>query len=288
MISVVLPAFNEQGAMAGTIAELAAMLEKAQLTPFEILVVDDGSTDGTGQEAEAAGARLISHPQNIGYGRSLKDGITAARYDIIVICDADGSYPAEEIPRMVAEHRRGIQMVVGARRAVGHREGPFKSMLRFVLKSLVEFTAGRHIPDVNSGLRVFSRAEVMPYFRHLSDRFSFTTSQTLAYLLSHCSVVYLPIVYRPRIGKSKVNLWRDSLRTLQYISQAILIYNPIKLFLVLAGMAAILGVGCLTLGLLTPWRAGLAGAVASALTALVLVGLGFVTDAMRMLLRSRE
>lgn len=288
MISVVLPAFNEQGAMASTIAELAAMLEKAQLTPFEILVVDDGSTDGTGREAEAAGARLISHPQNIGYGRSLKDGITAARYDTIVICDADGSYPAEEIPRMVAEHRRGIQMVVGARRAVGHREGLFKSMLRFVLKSLVEFTAGRRIPDVNSGLRVFSRSEVMPYFRHLSDRFSFTTSQTLAYLLSHCSVVYLPIVYRPRIGKSKVNLLRDSLRTLQYISQAILIYNPIKLFLVLAGIAAILGVGCLTLGLLTPWRAGLAGAVASALTALVLVGLGFVTDAMRMLLRSRE
>ncbi len=288
MISVVLPAYNEQGAVAATLAELKTTLEAAVLTPLELVVVDDGSTDGTGAAAEAAGARVITHPQNIGYGRSLKDGIRAAQYDTIVICDADGSYPAEEIPAMVAEHRRGIQMVVGARRAVGHSEGLFKGAMRFVLKSLVEFTAGRNIPDVNSGLRVFSKAEVTPYFRHLSDRFSFTTSQTLAYLLSHRTVLYRPIAYRPRIGKSKVNLFRDSLRTLQYISQAILIYNPIKLFLVLAAVAGLLGVGCLALGLFSPWRAGLECAVASALTSLLLVGLGFVTDTVRMLLGSRE
>lgn len=288
MISVVLPAFNEQGAIAATLAELKATLEDAGLTPFELVVVDDGSTDGSGAVAAAAGARVITHPQNTGYGRSLKDGIRAAQFDTIVICDADGSYPAEEIPAMVAEHRRGIQMVVGARRAVGHREGLVKGLLRFILKSLVEFTAGRGIPDVNSGLRVFSRADILPFFRHLSDRFSFTTSQTLAYLLTHHTVVYRPISYRPRVGESKVNLWRDSLRTLQYISQAILIYNPIKLFLVLAAMAGVMGFGCLALGLLTPWRSGLECAVASALTSLLLVGLGFLTDTVRMLLADRE
>ncbi len=296
MISVILPAYNEEQAVGATVNAFAGVLAgpngsgpngKGEAQPFEILVVDDASTDATAEEARKAGARVISHPQNQGYGRSLKDGILAARYDTIVICDADGTYPAEELPAMLSVYRRGFDMVVGARRKQDHREPLVKSMLRRVLQWLVEFTAGRRIPDVNSGFRVFSRPVVAPYFRHLSESFSFTTSLTLGLLLSHRLVAYVEVPYRARLGTTKVRLVRDALRTLQYISEAILIYNPIKLFLLLSAFVAMIGVGCLALGALTPWRAGLGLAVESLLAACLLAGLGFVADLLRMLLGSR-
>jgi len=104
------------------------------------------------------------------------------------------------------------------------------------LKWLVEFTTGRRIADVNSGFRVFSRGEVLPYLDHLCNTFSFTTSVTLAYMMTSKFVGYVPIAYHPRIGNTKVRLFRDSLRTLQYIVQAILYYNPLKMFLLISGL----------------------------------------------------
>jgi polyisoprenyl-phosphate glycosyltransferase len=284
VITVVIPALDEEGAVGQTVAGIRAALAEPNL---EVLVVDDGSRDGTAREAEAAGARVVSHLQNQGYGRSLKHGIEVAQHDTIVICDADGTYPPEVLAGLVAEHRRGFDMVVGARQIVGYREGLFKSALRWLLKLLVEFTTGRRIPDVNSGLRVFSRATVRPYFRHLSDSFSFTTSITLAYLMNRRSVAYQPVPYLPRVGRSKVRLLRDSLRTLQFISQAILFYNPLKLFLVLAGIALAIGAGCLALGLALPWTAGPTLAVEALLLALLLVGLGFLADLVRMSVAER-
>lgn len=285
-VSVILPALNEAGAVGATVAEIRAVLASLPELEAEILVVDDGSKDQTAEEARAAGAVVISHPHNVGYGRSLKDGISAAAHETIIICDADGSYPTEEIPRLVSEYERGFNMVVGARKKAELRDPFFKVLMRGVLKGLVEFTAGRHIPDVNSGLRIFRKSEVEPYFRHLSNTFSFTTSLTLAYLMSHKFVSYLPIPYRPRVGKTKVRLLRDSLRTLQYISQAILIYNPIKLFLALAAGTA--GLGLLALAsalLLRAPAAGLLAFVAALLVAVLLVGLGFLADLGRMLWR---
>ena len=285
-VSVILPAYNEAGAVGATVAEIRAVLASLPELETEILVVDDGSRDPTADEARAAGATVISHPHNVGYGRSLKDGISAASHDTIVICDADGSYPTEEIPRLLAEYERGFNMVVGARKKAELRDPFFKVLMRGVLKGLVEFTAGRHIPDVNSGLRVFAKREVEPYFRHLSNTFSFTTSLTLAYLMSHKFVSYLPIPYRPRVGTTKVRLLRDSLRTLQYISQAILIYNPIKLFLALA--LGTLLFGLLSTGaalLLKAPAAALLTAVASVLTAVLVVACGFLADLARMVWR---
>lgn len=115
MISVIIPALNECNAIVDTIGRIKAALAGAQLTPYEIVVVDDGSNDGTGRLAEEAGARVLRHPHNIGYGRSLKDGIMAATYDTIVISDADGSYPLEAIPTLVERYNQGFDMVVGAR-----------------------------------------------------------------------------------------------------------------------------------------------------------------------------
>jgi polyisoprenyl-phosphate glycosyltransferase len=232
MISVVVPAFNEVDAIEDTIAELREMFAKAELNDAEIVVVDDGSTDGTADLAEKAGVKVVRHPMNAGYGRSLKDGIGAAKHDIIAITDADGTYPNHMIPELLARLDRGFHMVVGARTGEAYRESALKQPLRTLLRWLVEFTAGQAIPDPNSGLRVFRKSDIVGFFPHLSNAFSFTTSSTLGYMMTGLFVHYVPIPYAKRIGKSKVKLFRDSLRTLQYILQAILYYNPLKLFLV--------------------------------------------------------
>jgi glycosyltransferase involved in cell wall biosynthesis len=268
-ISVVIPALNERDSIAGTVERVRAVLGQAGLEPFEVVVVDDGSKDGTGELARQAGARVLRHAHNVGYGRSLKDGITAARYDTIVITDADGSYPIEDIPALVARYREGFDMVVGARTGKHYRESVIKQPLRIILKRIVEFTANRKIPDINSGLRVFSRATAMQFFNHLSDMFSFTTSMTLAYMMNAKFVHYQNIDYHERVGRSKVRLFRDSVRTLQYIVEAATYYNPLKIFfffgMICLGLAAasiifgivlqlvsafLLGVGAILLGIM--------------------------------------
>ena len=108
--------------------------------------------------------------------------------------------------------------------------------MRLILKFLVEYTTGRKVPDVNSGLRVFSRQMIMPYFRHLCNTFSFTTSLTLVYMMDNRFVSYVNVAYNKRIGKTKVRLFRDSLRTLQYIAEVITYYNPLKFFLLISMM----------------------------------------------------
>lgn len=236
MISVVIPAYNEENAIESTIQEIRSVFQSMPLPQdqYEIIIVNDGSTDQTRAQAELSGARVINHPHNIGYGRSLKDGILNAKFDTIVITDADRTYPFNQVPKLYEEYQQGFDMVVGARTGAHYRESMLKSPLRLILKFLVEFTAGRKVPDVNSGLRIFSKKTVSTYLNHLCDTFSFTTSMTLAYMMTGRFVKYLPIPYEKREGKSKVKLFRDSLRTLQYILQAITYYNPIKIFILFA------------------------------------------------------
>jgi glycosyltransferase involved in cell wall biosynthesis len=238
MISVVIPAYNEAGAIVSTIEQVRTALAAVE---HEIVVVNDGSRDATAAQAAVAGARVITHPHNLGYGGALKTGIRTATHDIIVITDADGTYPNEAIPALVARFQTGFNMMVGARTGDHYRESLLKAPLRYLLKWLVEFTTGRRIPDVNSGLRVFSRTELLPYLDLLCNTFSFTTSVTLAYMMTGKFVGYEPIAYRPRVGQTKVRLFRDSLRTLQYIVQAILYYNPLKMFILVSGMLFIAG-----------------------------------------------
>jgi polyisoprenyl-phosphate glycosyltransferase len=281
MISIVLPAYNEEQAIGRT---LEAIAHAAELPAHEVIVVDDGSSDRTGEIAAAAGARVIRHPDNAGYGRSLKDGIIAAAHDTIVILDADGTYPVADIAVLLAEFDRGFDLVVGARSGAHYRGAWFKAPLRAVLTLLVEFTVGRQVPDVNSGLRIFRRSTVMPYFPQLCGTFSFTTSMTLAYLLTGRFVAHVPIGYEERVGTTKVRLLRDSLRTLQYIVQGIVYYNPVKLFLLLAATAGMVGVGTAVMLAVT----GLPGAVIvlanSALVALIVFALGLLADLLRQIM----
>ncbi|MGD0612691.1 MAG: glycosyltransferase family 2 protein [Anaerolineales bacterium] len=246
-ISVIVPAMNEEDAVAATVQNIQQALTGLE---YEIIVVDDGSEDATAARAREAGARVIRHPHNLGYGAALKTGIRQAQFDTIVITDADGTYPNEQIPLLLAEYEKGFDMVVGARRGQNYLESVVKAPLRLLLKFLVEYTTGRKAPDVNSGLRVFSREKVLPYFNHLSNAFSFTTSMTLAYSMNSLFVSYVPIPYHARVGKTKVHLLRDTLRTLQYVVEGITYYNPLKIFLLMSVLVFAAAVVSLVLALL--------------------------------------
>lgn len=276
MISVVIPALNEESAIGATVANVSQVLVAASLVPFEIIVVDDGSSDKTGKEAAEAGARVVRHPHNVGYGRSLKDGIQAATYDMIVICDADGTYPAAAIPELVRLYQDGFDMVVGERHGPHHRQSVMKSSLRVLLRLLVEWTAGRRIPDINSGMRVFSRAAAIRYFPHLCETFSFTTSMTLAYMMTHRFVTYHRIEYYERIGQSKVRLFKDSLRTLQYVVEAIVYYNPLKIFLLAALICLVAAALMFVISLSFEIVTGVMLAVGTTMVAVVMMGLGML------------
>lgn len=278
MISVVVPAYDEERAIVETIERIQKSLSGSS---HEVIVVDDGSLDGTASLAEKAGAKVLRHPHNIGYGRSLKDGIAAAKNDTIVITDSDGTYPIEKIPELLAEYKKGFDMVVGARTGPHYRESATKSLLRLILKILVEFTTGRQIPDINSGLRVFSKKEITPYFSQLCETFSFTTSLTIAYMMTGKFVAYKPIPYDKRNGDSKVWLLRDSLRTLQFIVQVILHYNPIKLFLVLSGFTLFLSAVCFVSFALTNLQGRLFIGLIGVFASVIVFAIGLLADLLR-------
>lgn len=272
-VTVVIPAYNEAAAIGAVVERTRRVLDEAEIAA-EILVVVDGATDDTAAEARQAGARVIEHPLNRGYGRSLKTGILSATHDLIAITDADGTYPVEQLPTMIGLASR-YHMIVGARTGQFYQGSLVKWLGRIVFRWLSEFAAGQRIPDINSGLRVFSKHDMVPFFGVISAGFSFTTTSTLAYMLNDYFVYYLPIEYRQRTGRSKVRHLRDSIRALQIIVEAILRYNPIKIFLLAAfPFAAAAGV-CLLIGLIMSSGLWALSGVLCGCTAGILLGMGF-------------
>jgi glycosyltransferase involved in cell wall biosynthesis len=284
-LSVLIPAYNEAGAIQDTIERIQATLRRAGVE-HEIIVIDDGSTDRTGDKARSVGVEVLEHPENGGYGRALKTGLRHATGDWIAITDADGSYPVESLPALLEQVPR-FDMAVGARTGATYRESLAKWWARLALKAMVRFVTGVDVPDVNSGLRVFRKAIALDHIASFGNGFSFTTTLTLAMLLESRFVAYVPIEYHRRVGQSKVRLSRDTLRTMQILVMAIVAYNPIKLFLLLAYIALIGGAVSLAVDIVAARlvHAGLIAAVTGS-TALLLFGMGLVTDILRRLPRS--
>ncbi|MFN7733952.1 MAG: glycosyltransferase family 2 protein [Pirellula sp.] len=273
-VSVVIPALNEAASLESVIARIRECLSTCT-NRYEVVVVVDGATDDTEAIALRHADKVLVHPKTCGYGRSLKTGITAAAHDCIVITDADGTYPIEHVPSMLAMAER-YDMVVGARQGRFYAGGWIKRIGRVVFRWLCEYATGQRIPDINSGLRVFRRSQILPFFPLINSGFSFTTTCTLSYLLNDLLVGYVPIEYHRRHGVSKVHHLRDSLRALQIILEAILRCNPIKAFLLLVFPFALLS---LVLAIVAIAKAsavlGLSSLIAAA-TASMLLGLGFL------------
>ena len=235
MISVVIPVYNEENSINNTIKEVKKVLKANKLDRgSEIIVVNDGSTDKTKEIVEKTDVILINNPVNTGYGYSLKKGIEIAKNNTIVITDADSTYPFDVVPEMLKIKQQGFDLVVGARTGKNYKQSFFKSILRKVFKALVEYVSGKKIKDINSGLRVFDKSLVIKYFPRLCNTFSFTTSQTLSYLMNNHFVTYVDIDYRKREGKSKVRIIRDSFISLKYILESCIYYDPLKIFTLLS------------------------------------------------------
>ncbi len=237
-VSVVIPAFNEAEHVGAEIDAVTAALEGTGWR-FEVIVVDDGSGDATAQRAADAGARVLRHRHNQGYGAALKRGIGAAEHDWILITDADGTYPAEEIPGLLARADRA-EMVVGARTGDAVSVPLARRPAKWFLRRLASYLAGRKLPDLNSGLRLMRRDLVLRYEHLLPTGFSFTTTITLAAACNGHDVEYVPINYRRRLGESKIRPWHAYDFTL-LILRTIVFFNPLKVFIPLGGLLAVGG-----------------------------------------------
>ena len=239
-LSVVIPAFNEEGAVGRQIDGVRSVLE-ANGVPHEIIVVDDGSSDRSAEEAEEAGARVLRHPINRGYGASLKTGIDASQFDTVAIIDADGTYPAEVLP-VLLERSRDYDMVVGARTGQSVHVPLSRRPAKWFLRQIASYVADRRIPDLNSGMRVMKKSVVQSFYYILPSGFSFTTTITLSLLCNDYLVDYYPIDYHHRIGKSKIRPV-DAYHFLLLILRTIVYFNPLRVFLPLGAALFLVGFG---------------------------------------------
>ncbi len=239
-VSIVIPAYNEGPHVAAQIEAVREVMERTGWT-YEILVVDDGSTDATAEEAAKTGVRVFRHKANRGYGASLKEGIARAQYDWILITDADGTYPSESIPELLALSEDN-DMVVGARIGAEVRVPLVRKPAKWFLGRLASYLAGRNLPDLNSGLRLMRREVVERYAHLLPSGFSFTTTITLAMTCNEHPVEYVAINYGARLGESKIRP-RNAYDFLLLILRTIVFFNPLKVFIPLGAFVAVAGLG---------------------------------------------
>jgi glycosyltransferase involved in cell wall biosynthesis len=240
--SVVIPAYNEAGAIGATLREVREVMSDSELDG-EVLVVDDGCTDGTADEVRACSdVRLIRHAHNRGYGAALKTGIRQARHDTVVILDADGTYPCKMIPELVAAIG-ACDMAVAARTGDEVHVPLVRRPAKWALNRLANYLSDQKIPDLNSGLRAFKRDIALRFFRLLPSGFSFTTTITLAMLTNDYNVLYVPADYYPREGRSKINPIRNTISFFSLVVRMILSFQPLRVFVPISSVFSLLSLG---------------------------------------------
>lgn len=227
-ISVVLPAKNEAGAVGQTVRKIAEHHPDA-----EIIVVNDGSTDGTEVAAQDAGAFVISHPYSKGNGAAIKTGARMAKGEVIVFMDADGQHDPADIARLLARLQQGYDMVVGARQA-GSQASVGRGLANKLYNRLASYMTGHTVEDLTSGLRAVRADKFREFLYLLPNGFSYPTTSTMAFFRAGYSVAYEPIHAAKRIGKSHIRILRDGGRFLLIIFKIGSLYSPLKLFVPLA------------------------------------------------------
>ena len=240
-VSAVIPAYNEAGAIAEVVGEVRQALERTGYG-YEILVVDDGSSDDTAAKAREAGARVIRHRENRGSGASRKTGIMACRGEWVLMIDADGTYPASAIPEILSPLGEFSQ-VIGARVVEKGTHRWLRTFAKEVIRRLAVLLVGKAIPDLNSGLRAFRKKDMLPFLHLVPDGFSCVSSMTLAFLTNGLPVAFVPIEYFSRIGKSKFHPIRDTYRYLLTVVRIVTYFAPLNVFMPVC--LGLLGLGIL-------------------------------------------
>lgn len=223
-VTVLLPAYNEAGGIGDTVARIRALHPD-----FEILVVDDGSTDATVQEAMAAGANVWPHPYNIGNGAAIKTGLRCARGEWVVMMDADGQHQPEDIARLL-EYKDRFDMVVGAR--TRHSvTSTHRDLANWVYNHFASYVTQFKVEDLTSGFRLVRLSVARQFLYLLPNTFSYPSTLTMGYLRSGFTVKYVPIQTKARIGKSKIKLLQDGTRFFLIIAKIATLFSPFRVFL---------------------------------------------------------
>ncbi|MBI4100144.1 glycosyltransferase family 2 protein [Candidatus Microgenomates bacterium] len=229
-VSIILPVYNEVEAISGVIADLKKMISKVPGYQYEIIVVDDGSTDKTSEKAQGSGVKVIRHPANRGSGAARKTGIRHAKGEIILMMDADGSYSVIDIHKIL-NYFPVFDQVIGSRVKEAGTLRPIRFLVKSFIKGLASYLTGVKIPDLNSGMRAFKKDIALKYLWLIPDGFSCVTTMTMTFLANGHQVKWVPISYKTRIGKSKFHPLKDTYNYLLTVVRMVLIYNPLKVFL---------------------------------------------------------
>jgi polyisoprenyl-phosphate glycosyltransferase len=233
-VSVVLPCFNERDHVELEIKRIRAALEAAGMS-YELICIDDGSTDGTGDLLQTiAGIRVIRLPRNQGSGTARRIGTQQARGPVVVWTDADLTYPNERIPELVGELDDTYDQVVGARRSEAGTYRLARVPAKWAIRKLAAYLTSTQIPDLNSGLRVFKRSVAEPYLRLLPPGFSCVTTITLAFLSNGHAIKYVPVDYVKRAGRSKFHPVTDAYNYLLQVLRMVMYFNPLRVLMPVA------------------------------------------------------
>lgn len=238
-VSIVIPAYNEESAIGATVDEVLAVIEESPRY-YELIVVDDGSSDDTAAKAEKSGVRVIQHRRNRGYGASLKTGTLASRGSVVLFYDADNQFDPADIERMVDE-LQDADATLGARTSKSY--APFsRKGGKKVLSWLANYLARTKIPDLNCGLRAIRREVLLGYLHLLPSGFSASTTTTLVLLKENHDVKFVPVTVKKRIGKSTVKPIKDGVDTILLIVRLTTLLDPFRVFGPVSLLMFILGI----------------------------------------------
>ncbi|MEZ5615219.1 MAG: glycosyltransferase family 2 protein [Rhodocyclaceae bacterium] len=247
-ISVIIPARDESQALPDCLRGVLAAVPGC-----ELIVVDDGSSDGTAAIAAELGARVISHPYPKGNGAAVKTGARAATGEILVFMDADGQHRPEDIPRLLAKLEEGYDMAVGARGMQDHA-GAHRGFANAVFNRLASWMVNHRVDDLTSGFRAVRAERFRRFIYLLPNSFSYPTTCTMSFFRAGFGVAYVPVSMPPRIGKSHIRPFRDGIRFILIIIKIGTLYSPMKLFLPVSGAFFATGLAYYTYTYLTAHR----------------------------------